>query len=50
LYGKADSDVFYGTSMSLMHAVTTQGTIFNWENILASSLKTNIDTTKHPQS
>lgn len=33
-----------------MHVVATWGTIFNWASILASSLKTNITTTKHAEA
>lgn len=49
LYGKVACDVFYGTWVPLMHVVPTRGTIFNCENIMASSLKKNIAAAKHPE-
>jgi len=49
LYGKVDCDVFYSTSIPLMHIVATRGTIFNWASILASCVKKNITIAKHPE-
>lgn len=47
LYDRADIDVFLGTWVAIMYVIATMGTIFNWANILASTLKTNIVVDKH---
>ena len=50
LYSRAYIDVFHGTWVPIMYAVATKGTVFNWASILASALRTNIATAKHPET
>ena len=43
LYGRPDATRFSGAWVALMNEVVTRGTRFNWENVIMSSIKSNVN-------